>query len=251
MKNKISPIEYSKKICFKCLKEKDNIHTYTLGYRGYGSGFDSFNTILQLCDDCNHEELDIWFNEQPEIIDDYCEEYKYEDNIYEFVKSLPIQGRELFDNQCASGACSYPMESQDWIDVELGIAPDNIYKKYGMYSPSEINAYKERFPTCENVYLKTYNDGSGGCRCDYGAYGERDGSCGLNISDECYTCTRYKKKGLNYLIREEKQLYINPSNLKKIEMYEWTCEVCGEIIHTHTYSDVFSCPKCYQWYDID
>lgn len=86
---------------------------------------------------------------------------------------MPIQGRELFENQCARGACSYPMESQDWIDVELGVAPDSIYKEYGMYSPSEIKAYEERFPTCENVYLKTYKDGSGSCRCDYGAYGEK------------------------------------------------------------------------------
>ena len=110
MNNKIKSVDYNEKICFKCLKEKDNIHTYTLGYRGYGSGFDNFNTILQLCNDCNHGELSIWFNEEPELIDGYCEDYKYEDNIFEFVKSLPIQGRELFENQCASGVCSYPME---------------------------------------------------------------------------------------------------------------------------------------------
>ena len=249
MNNKIKSVDYNEKICFKCLKEKDNIHTYTLGYRGYGSGFDNFNTILQLCDDCNHGELGIWFNEEPELIDGYCEDYKYEDNIFEFVKSLPIQGRELFENQCASGACSYPMESQDWIDVELGVAPDSIYKEYGMYSPSEIKAYKERFPTCENVYLKTYKDGSGSCRCDYGAYGEKDGSCGSNISDECYTCSHYKKKGFDYSMREEKELYIEKEKLKRIEMYEWTCEVCGEINHTHIYSDMFVCPKCYQYYN--
>lgn len=90
MNNKIKSVDYNEKICFKCLKEKYNIHTYTLGYRGYGSGFDNFNTILQLCNDCNHGELSIWFNEEPELIDGYCEDYKYEDNIFEFVKSLPI-----------------------------------------------------------------------------------------------------------------------------------------------------------------
>ena len=34
-----------------------------------------------------------------------------------------------------------------------------------------------------------------------------------------------------------------------IKMYQWTCECCGEIIYTHTYSDVFSCPKCHQYYE--
>lgn len=72
---------------------------------------------------------------------------------------------------------------------------------------------------------------------------------GLNISDECYTCSHYKKKGFNYSMREEKELYIEKEKLKRIEMYEWTCEVCGEINHTHIYSDMFVCPKCYQYYN--
>ena len=50
-------------------------------------------------------------------------------------------------------------------------------------------------------------------------------------------------------MREEKELYIEKEKLKRIEMYEWTCEVCGEIIHTHIYSDMFVCPKCYQYYN--
>lgn len=115
MKNKIRPIKYSKKICFKCLKKKENIHTYSISYRGYGSGFDNVNTMLQLCDDCNHEELDIWFNEEPELIYSCWEDYKYEDNIFEFINNLPIQGREMFENQCASGACNYSPRYRHWI----------------------------------------------------------------------------------------------------------------------------------------
>lgn len=251
MINKIKPINYSDKICFKCLKEEGNINKYTIAYRGYGSIFDSFNSLLQLCDDCNHEDIKLWFDESPEMTDECWEQYKYEDNIWDFVQALPLQGRELFENQCADGAGCRPMDSQDWIDIELNIAPDSLYKEYGMYSPSEIKAYKDRFPTCANVYLKRYKDGSCCCKCDRGAFGNADGSCGLNVSNECYTCRNYLKKGFDLLLREEEELSIDPSKLKKIEMYEWTCEVCGEIVHTHTYRDDFVCPKCKQWYDVE
>ena len=245
---KIKAIKYNERICFKCLKESDNIHKYSIGYRGYGSDFDNFNTIIQLCDDCDCKELDKWCNENPEI-NGYYEDYKYEKNISDLVDTFPIQGRELFENQCSNGAHAYNIESQDWIDIELKIAPDEIYKQYGMYSPSERNAYEERFPTCENVYLKTYKDGSGHCKCNYGAYGEKDGSCSLNISNECFYCKHYKKKGFDFVRKVEEEKYIIKSKLKEVKMYQWTCECCGEIIYTHTYSDVFSCPKCHQYYE--
>lgn len=248
MEQKIKAIAYNDKICFKCLNEKDNIHKYSIGYRGYGSGFDNFNSIIQLCDDCNCGDMEKWCNETPEV-NDYCEDYKYEGNIFEFINTLPIQGRELFINQCSDGACAYHTESQDWIDIELGIASDETYKQYGMYSPSEIKAYEERFPTCENVYLKTYKDGSGVCRCDYGAFGEKNGSCGVNISDECFYCKHYKKKGFNFIRKVEEEKYIIKSKLKEVKMYQWTCEYCGEIIYTHTYSDKFVCSKCHQYYE--
>lgn len=244
----IGYIKYSEKICFKCLKEKENINTYSIGYRGYGSGFDNFNSTIQLCDECNCNDLEKWCNENPET-EDYYEEYKYEDNIFEFIETLPIQGKELFKNQCSNGACAYHTESQDWIDIKLGIAPDEVYKKYGMYSPSERKAYEERFPTCENVYLKTYKDGSGECRCNFGARGEKDGSCGANISDGCFYCKHYKKKGFDFIRKVEEEKYIIKSKLKEVKMYQWTCECCGEIIYTHTYSDSFICPKCHQYYE--
>lgn len=250
MCNKIKPIGYSNKVCFKCLKESDNITKHILCYRGYGSDFDNFNSILQVCEECNFEDLSTWFDEIPQIDEGYYENYKYEDKIWNFVYSLPIQGRELFENQCADGAGSFHMDSQDWLDVELKIAPDSLYKKYGMYSPSEMKAYEDRFPTCENVYLKTYSDGSSCSMCRYGAHGNSDGSCDCNISTECYTCTKYSKKGFDVLNREEKDLILDKSKLKKIEMYEWTCEVCGEIVYSHIYSEHLSCPKCYQWYDL-
>lgn len=249
MCSNIKPIRYSEKVCFKCLSEENNINKYVLSCRGYGSIFDSFNSIIQLCENCNCEDLSIWVNESPVIENGYVENYKYEDKLWNFVNSLPLLGRELFENQCADGAGCHPIDSQDWIDIELGVAPDSLYKEYDMYSPSEIKAYEDRFPTCENVYLKTYADGSKTSVCRYGASGNEYGECSRNISIECYTCKRYSKKGFDILEKEDKDLVLNKSNIKKIELYEWTCEVCGEI--THTYNEYFICPKCNQLYDIE
>jgi hypothetical protein len=133
----------------------------------------------------------MWFNEKPEM-NDYCADYKYEKDIINFVNTLPLQGKELFWNRCAYGACSNIMDSQDWIDMHLGILPDEKYEEYGMYSPSEIKAYKERFPICEYPVTEIFNDGSKGCWCPFGASGNYNQQIGLNISDECYYCKYFK-----------------------------------------------------------
>lgn len=176
-------------VCMKCLSKKAT-HTYTIYGRGYGSIFDGTNTKLQLCDDCHKDEYETWFNEDC-TYSDYCEDYTYEDNIRELISSLPLEAQELFDNTFASGWTARTMDSQDWIDYELGELPHDKCKEYCLYSPQEIKAYNDRFPTCANVFLKTYSDGSGGCRCSLGAYGNKDGSCGVNISSECYQCAWY------------------------------------------------------------
>lgn len=247
--DEIKPVECNEHLCFKCLQNKEHINKYELSYRGYGSSFDNVNTKLQLCDECNDSRLEEWFGENPEI-DDYFEEYKYEDNIFDFVNELPIQGRELFYNSCSNDSC---LESQDWIDIELEIAPDNTYKKYGMYSPSEKKAYKDRFPTCENVYRKVYSDGSSHCKCDFGAYGEIDGSAeNYNIYKECYYCKRYKKK--ESAMRVEYEPIIKKDNIKNIMMQEWTCPKCGNINHSHIYNDKYkshySCEKCSEYFTL-
>lgn len=240
---KIKPVEYNEHICFKCLQEKENIHTYRIWGRGYGSIFDNDNTTLQLCDDCNQEELETYFNEEPEIEDEYCENYKHEDDIVNFVKTLPIQGQELFNNTCASDNWLKP---QDWIDIELKIAPDEVYKKYNMYSPNEIKAYKERFPNCKQVYKKVYADGSSGCRCDLGAFGDKDGNASeYNYSDECYYCKQYGKR-----IDDIEVVYetiIHKSDIKLVTMQEWVCPKCGNINYTHEYlEDDYSCERCFE-----
>ncbi|MEG2289539.1 MAG: hypothetical protein RSC24_06190 [Clostridium sp.] len=241
--SKIKPINYTEKLCFKCLEEKDNIHKYEINYRGYGSVFDGEDTFLQLCDCCNDNRLNEWFNEQPKM-EDYYEEYEFEELIHDFIRELPIQGRELFDNQCVKGWGSHQMQSQDWLDVELGIAPDRVYKKYNLYSPSEKNAYKERFSTCKKVYLKVYSDRSSHTKCDFGASGEKDGSCGMNTSSSCYYCEFYEKKGTETKMEEKIDMTLSSDELKIVEMNEWTCKKCGNINHTYAYKEYLYCSKC-------
>lgn len=250
MNNRITPIKYTEHLCFKCLKEHNNIHKYEISNRGYGSGFDGENTLLQLCDKCNNNDLDKWFNEIPKI-EEYWEVYKYEYNIFNFIKTLPLQGRELFENQMSTGACAYNIDSQEWLDIELNIAPDEVYKRNGMYSPSEIKAYHDRFPTCDKVYLKTYSDKSVGCLCAYGAFGNKDGTCEDNIWNSCYTCKTYKKKNIDDKLKEVKDFMLSKDELKEIKMYEWTCPKCGEINHTYSYEDNDYCNKCDSYVDFD
>lgn len=190
-------------ICMKCLNKKAT-HTYVLPMRGYGSSFDGTSTKLQLCDDCHSDDYVSWFNEIGEYEDDdcYCETYKHEDDIFDLIETLPLESQELFFNTFETGWNTYKMDAQDWIDYELNELPHEKCKEYNLYSPQEITAYHDRFPTCNHVFLKTWADGSGGCKCKFGAYGNKDGTCDSNISSSCYQCT-------NYTPRVEKMLEIS------------------------------------------
>lgn len=248
MSNKIRAIEYSESLCFKCLKEKVDVRKHILPERGYGSDFDGTSSILQVCPECDDKKLEECFNEKPTEIE-YWEEYKLEDYIHNFIRTLPVQGRELFLNSCAKGWTADTIDSQDWIDIELEIADDNTYKKWGFYSPSEIKAYEDRFPTCVNVYKKEYSDGSSGCYCPFGASGNGDGSCDINISDECYYCKNYKRKE-DKNIKVIKESSLKREDLKKVEMLEWICNKCGQFNYNFTYQDSFVCERCHEWHEI-
>jgi ribosome-associated toxin RatA of RatAB toxin-antitoxin module len=76
--------------------------------------------------------------------------------------------------------------------------PDEEMEEKGMYSPRQIKAYKERFPTCDKVSIIEYKDGSRVSRCIYWAFGDEHGQCGLNTSNKCFDCASYSK-------REERQ----------------------------------------------
>lgn len=103
----------------------------------------------------------------------------------------------MFWNRYASDCFSYYMEPQDWIDYELGILPHDECKEYGLYSPEEELAYQERFPICKHVQLIKYKDGSSGCKCIRGAFGNKDGTAeGHQTQTECYNCTHFEvRKG--------------------------------------------------------
>lgn len=192
MTNKTLAIEEYKNICFYCLKEKPVKEYYIYG-RGYGSSFDNDNTHLQLCQDCRPEGIEDWCNEEPKMVNGYCEEYIYEDKIFEFVNTFPLQGQELFYNRVSSDG--WGMGSQDWIDMKLGILPDEVYEEYGMYSPRQSKAYNERFSSCEHPVNRIWNDDSKACWCPFGANGEFDQKPNEhNCSTKCYNCNFYKQR---------------------------------------------------------
>lgn len=187
-------------VCMKCLKE-GRIKKINIPELEYGGGFDGFSTVIQLCEDCYEKTNPVWW--ELEVVSDIIngdwmgETYRYEDEIFNFVESCPIEGQELFFNRFASGSFTInPMESQDWIDYELGILSHEKCKQYGRYSPQEIQAYNFNFPTCDCVHIDKYEDGSIGSSCDFGARGNENGNvCSLgNIWNACYTCTHYRKR---------------------------------------------------------
>lgn len=177
------------KTCCKCLKETE-VKKIFIPALGYDSSFDNFSTQIDLCENCFKETNSEWWKLEIEN-GSYGGHYKYEEDIFNFVKGLPLSGQELFFGRYANGACSGYMTGQDWIDYELGILSHEKCKEYGYYSPQEIFAYENRFPTCKEVFLKIYEDGSKGTYCKKGAHGNEDGSCCSNISSECYDCTLY------------------------------------------------------------
>lgn len=182
------------KVCFKCLGEFEDLHKIKIPMMGWGSQFDNESTEVHLCSGCYKLSNPKWW-ELKEVCDDNewggCA-YEFESEILNFAKTFPLQGKELFENRFSKGACAYNMEPQDWIDYSLDILPHEKCKEYGLYSPEEIKAYKERFPKCGNVKVVIYDDGSSHSKCYMGAYGNKDKTCGINISGNCYNCKEFK-----------------------------------------------------------
>ena len=179
-------------ICMKCLKNKAT-HTYRIYGRGYGSSFDMSDTKFQCCDDCDKPEYEEWFNET-EVMDDYVETYQHEEKIWDLIKSLPLEGQELFENRFDKDG--WHMEAQDWIDYQLDELPHEKCKEYYMYSPKDIESYNSKYPTCEHVVNVVWDDDSKDSRCPFGAYGEYGQTvddCG-NLCGQCTDCNYYKKR---------------------------------------------------------
>lgn len=199
--------------CCNCLKET-KVHKIQIGDMGYGSGFDSWSTQINLCDDCINQTNPEWWKLKTKIAFEMggCnfEEYEFEDEIFNFINQMPLAGQELFWNRYKNGD-RYPMEPQEWIDYELDILPHEKCKEYGMYSPQEREAYKDRFPKCKHIKLKVYNDGSSHTMCFRNAFGEKDGSCNKhNISNECYMCDSFEER-----TEDIKTVYVDKEELER------------------------------------
>lgn len=210
-------------ICCNCLKHGDMKHIY-VNEMGYGSGFDGWSTTIGLCGDCFDSTSKLWNLNIIKNEEGYpWEEYEFEMEIFEFIRNMPLEGRELIENRWAEGSSSYKMEPQDWIDRQLNILPHDKCKEYGLYSTEEINAYKERFPSCQIPVNIEYPDGSVGCRCVIGAFGNEGGLADDNISDKCYKCRHYTVrteqiktiKSQDYGMYETYQLFV--LNKKELE----------------------------------
>lgn len=199
-------IENPDHVCFNCLKELsiDQLHNIVIPSLAWGSRFDNWSTQIQLCNEC-FEKTNLKWWELEEVFDDSQfggSWYKYEDEIFNYVNTLPIEGQELFYNRYSYGY-GYCMEPQDWIDYKLDLLSHDKCKEYGLYSPEERQAYQERFPICEHVQLIEYKDGSKSCKCIRGAFGKEDGTViEHQTQTECYNCTRFK-------VREGAMLTVN------------------------------------------
>lgn len=196
MTQKILAMKNTEHLCWKCLKKKENIHVIEFGPLGYGSGFDCSSTKIQLCDDCFKESERIWsqelvYDSEEDKEYDWCH-YEFEDEIFKYFDSLPIEGRQFVWNEFYEGEIK--LEPQDWIDYELGILPHEKAKEYGLYSTQEINAYNERFPKCKHPVNRIFSDKSKGCWCPFGATGKYGQEIGLNICSDCYQCEHYEER---------------------------------------------------------
>lgn len=208
--------ENKHRLCYQCDElvrdPKFSLHTLTVAGRGYGSIFDSSHFEVQLCSNCVKADYDLWFNEEP-VMHDYVEEYSHEEKIGSLIDGFLVENQEYVWNENSSYMI---MDRQDWIDMKLGALPDEKYKEYGMYSPSEVAAYEERFPVCQHPVNVRYDDGSVGCRCPHGAMGHKDQEASLNISVECFGCEFFeqRKTPIREITHEDYDLYKSYYRLK-------------------------------------
>lgn len=210
-------IHNTKCLCWKCLKEKSDIHIIRIPDCGYGSTFDNFTTQIQLCEECfceSQKDKPIWCmdkvygtmsdeyihkKDSVEFIEQLIDKrYKYDKEMTEYFHKLPLESQELVYNTFGKGAsAAFHMQPQDWIDFELGILPYEVCAEYGLYSPDEERAYKEKFPNCQYPIEIDYGS-SVGCRCPFGAFGNsKDGVVSAdnnNLQSECYECNYYKER---------------------------------------------------------
>lgn len=161
--------------CYKCEKTQEwdandtwafayhqSWHFINLGTAGYGSGLDGCEIKFMICDDC----------------------------LMNIIDSFTLEGQEKIHN---SGANAY-LPPDIWIKLQKGELTDEEYEQYGMYSPTTIRLYEERFSTCNHPINKIYANGSKGCGCVFGTFGDYGQKPGTNISEKCAKCQHYVER---------------------------------------------------------
>lgn len=158
-------VKNSANCCFKCLGTfpYNELNIIEIPSAGYGSRFDGFASKLNLCHDCLRQTDPSWW--QFKVIkspDGYSERFEHEQEILDFIDSMPIAGHELFYNRYSCGALFPYMEPQDWIDYKLSILPLDKQKKYGLYTIDATNAKatinKENEEVIKFIYNKNESD---------------------------------------------------------------------------------------------
>lgn len=113
---------YKNETCMNCLGELKGGIKKTIDMMGYGSIFDNYSTKIHLCGRCYEDSPDIWGLNVVDVSSEWGGSpgdffaYEYEEEIYEYVSNMPIEGRELFWNRLGSGGSHFPMDPDEWID---------------------------------------------------------------------------------------------------------------------------------------
>lgn len=202
----ITPIPGEKvnHICFKCLKE-GKVHKIKLGPLGYGSKFDCSETKIHLCDSCFNASKNIW-TRKISVSGQYPlrkEKYTNEDEIWEYISTLPVEGRELVENSLWEDD-GRTLEPQDYIDYQLGELPHDKCKAYGLVSQEEIKAWEERYPSCKKVCSISFSTEAQIKECPFGA--------SQTNKTACYNCKHYQQ-GMTQI---EELTYDQWSDIKKL-----------------------------------
>jgi len=227
--NSINPhhiaIENPESTCFNCLQNHQQLHTIHISALNHGSKFENFSSKLYLCPNCYNLTNSIWWN--LEIVKSYSEDnmmeynYKYEQEILDFINNMPLAGQELFYARFGKGINCDSMQGQDWINYGLDKLSHEKCKEYGYFSPEERNAYYEKFHICNKVRIVIYNENEE-CkennnhkesRCPIGAFGNEDGtSKNHKPHHQCYECKMFEVR--------DSESEIEVMNKEDFEIYE-------------------------------
>jgi len=236
--NTINPhiaIQNPESTCFNCLQNHQQLHTIHIPALNHGSKFENFSSCLHLCSSCYNLTNPIWWN--LEIIKSYTEHnmmqlnYKYEQEILDFINQMPLSGQELFYVRFGKGINCDLMRGQDWIDYALGKLSHEKCNEYGYFSFEERKVYYERFHVCDKVRIVVYEDDENNkddnnhkeSRCPFGAFGNIDGTSeGHKPHHQCYECEMFETR--------DSESEIEIMNKEDFEIYELENELALKIL---------------------